>query len=114
MLLWLSTQRALNGQLIDDAGNFTTNYAFEGGEIIFRVPHRVRLFCQNNSADQNRQWLYMEATDMATVCNADEPAQPLIPVNSFNIIKQGEGVVVTMQARGTGGKTMNFQRYFGR
>jgi prepilin-type N-terminal cleavage/methylation domain-containing protein len=105
---------ALNGQLKDDAGNFISTYQFEGGEIVFRVPHRVRLFCQDNPSDQNRKWLYMEATDMATGCHADEPAQPLIPVNSFDIKRQGEGIVVTMQVRGTDGKTTDIQRNFAR
>lgn len=105
---------ALNGQLKDDAGNFITNYPFEGGEIIFRVPHRIKLFCQDNPADQNKKWLYMEATDMAAQCGADEPAQPLIPVNSFDIKRRTEGIVVTMQVRGTDGKTVDIERYFAR
>jgi prepilin-type N-terminal cleavage/methylation domain-containing protein len=105
---------ALNGQLKDDAGNFITNYGFEGGEVVFRVPHRVRLFCQDNPADQNNKWLYMETVDMAANCNASEPAQPLIPVNSFDIKRQAEGVVVAMQVRGTGGKLINIQRHFAR
>ena len=105
---------ARNGQLSDGAGGLTTDYALEGGEVIFRVPHRIRLFCQPNSADQNRRWLYMEATDMASACTAHEPRQPLIPVNSFNIVTQSEGVVVTMQVRGPNGNIINTQRHFAR
>jgi len=115
--------RALNGKLTDNAGNLTTTYAFEGGEIVLRVPHRVRLFCQANPSDRNQNWLYMAATDMAStvnypsvnnLCNSHESAQPLIPVNTFRIQTRGEGVVVDMQVRGTSGKTLDIQRYFGR
>jgi hypothetical protein len=104
----------LNGMLKDNAGNFTSNYEFEGGEIIFRVPHRVRLFCRNNPADRNRRWLYMEATDMASGCTAHEPVQPLIPVNSFDIEVQNQGIVVTMKVRGPNGNTIKTQRHFAR
>jgi len=106
--------KALNGHLKDAAGNFTPDYQFEGGEIIFRVPHRIRLFCKKNSTDQNRRWLYMQATDMASDCTADEPPQPLIPVNSFDIAEQDQGVVVTMQVRGPNGNIINTQRHFAR
>ena len=104
----------LNGMLKDHADNFISNYEFEGGEIIFRVPHRVRLFCKNNTADRNRRWLYMEATDMASDCTAHEPVQPLIPVNSFDIAVQNQGVVVTMKVRGPNGNTIKTQRHFAR
>jgi hypothetical protein len=56
----------------------------------------------------------METVDMAANCNASEPAQPLIPVTSFDIKRQAEGVVVAMQVRGTGGKLINIQRHFAR
>ena len=105
---------ALNGQMKDGTGNFTSNYVLEGGEIILRVPHRVRLFCKKNSADRNRRWLYMEATDMASDCTSNEPVQPLVPVNSFVIAAQGQGVVVTMQVRGPNGNTIKTQRHFAR
>ncbi|HRY35082.1 MAG TPA: hypothetical protein P5249_04170 [Smithellaceae bacterium] len=105
---------ALNGMLKDNAGNFLSTYELEGGEIILRVPHRVRLFCRNNSADQNRRWLYLEATDMASDCTAHEPFQPLVPVKSFDIAIQNQGVVVTMEVRGPNGNTIKTQRHFAR
>jgi prepilin-type N-terminal cleavage/methylation domain-containing protein len=109
-----ATTVALNGMLKDNAGNFLSTYELEGGEIILRVPHRVRLFCRNNSADTNRRWLYMEATDMASDCTAHEPVQPLIPVKSFDIAVQKQGVVVTMEVRGPNGNTIKTQRHFAR
>jgi len=94
--------------------NITGSYTLEGGEVILRVPHLVRLYCKNSPKDNNKRWLYMDVTDMASRCNASETEQPLIPVNSFNVERKGEGVVVTMQVRGTGGKVIDVQRYFGR
>lgn len=105
---------ALNGNLLDPLGNLTTTYTFEGGEILLRVPHRIRLYCQANASDRNQNWLYMQTQDMAPDCNDNEQGIPLIPVNSFRIRTQGEGVVVNMQVRGTEGRTMNMERYFAR
>jgi type II secretory pathway pseudopilin PulG len=113
----------LNGRLKNNSGGWTDTYRFEGGEILLRVPHRVRLFCKANPSDRNQNWLYMAATDMAStvnypnamnLCNSHEAAQPLVPVNTFRIQTQGQGVVVSMQVRATDGKTLDIQRYFGR
>lgn len=109
-----ATATALNGFLKDDSGNNISTYTFEGGEIIMRVPHRIRLFCQNNPQDSNSLWLYMEARDIATNCNDNEPAQPLIPVNSFQANVQGQGININIIARGASGDIMNVQRVFGR
>ncbi len=102
------------GSWMDAGGALTTTYPMEGGEVLLRVPHRIRIFCQNFPADNNRLWLYMEATDMAATCNAVESAQPLVPVNSFKLRAQGNGVWATFQARGQEGKTMDVQRFFAR
>ena len=56
----------------------------------------------------------MEATDMASDCTAHEPVQPLIPVKSFDIAIQKQGVVVTMEVRGPNGNTIKTQRHFAR
>jgi len=104
--------KALNGSL--DSSGSAKIYMLEGGEVLLRVPHLVRLFCKSNASDGGRMWLYMELTDMASDCHAHEKPQPLIPVNAFNVRTQGEGVVVTMQVRGTGGKCMDIERHFGR
>lgn len=108
------TATALNGFLKDGDGNLTEIYNFEGGEILLRVPHRVRLFCQQNSQDNNNLWLYMEAIDMASDCNANEPAQPLIPVNAFQAQNIGQGVRIEIEARGANGQIFPLTRFFGR
>ncbi|MEM1973818.1 MAG: prepilin-type cleavage/methylation domain-containing protein [Thermoplasmata archaeon] len=108
------TVTALNGY-VPDANNVPTEFfRLEGGDLLLRVPHRIKLFCQDNPQDGNRRWLYMEATDMAENCNNNETAQPLIPVNSFNIEQVSNGVRITMEVRGTDGRTVTVQRYFGR
>lgn len=105
---------ALNGFLKDENGNLIDSYNFEGGEIIMRVPHRIRLFCQQNSQDNNTLWLYMEAIDMATDCNAYEPPQPLIPVDSFKAQLFSQGIRIDMETRGSNGQKFPLTRFFGR
>lgn len=105
---------ALNGNVRDSANQLTTTFNIEGGDLLIRVPHRLRLFCQSNPQDNNSLWLYMEATDMSSSCNAHEPPIPLNAVNSFKAEQQGQGVFITMQLRGPDNKTMNVQRFFGR
>lgn len=108
------TATALNGYLKDDNNNLITTYSFEGGEILLRVPHRIRLFCQQNPQDNNNLWLYMEATDMASFCNANIEAQPLIPVNSFQATVIGQGIRINFEAREPNGQIMPTERFFGR
>jgi prepilin-type N-terminal cleavage/methylation domain-containing protein len=114
-----------NGQIDPTATAYSSNqgytynpsnytYSFEGGEIILRVPHRIRLYCQNNSQDNNTLWLYMEATDMATECNADEAPQPLVPVNSFQASTEGQGIRIQIDIRGNNGNRMTVERVYGR
>ncbi len=104
----------LNGFLRDENGNLTDIYSFEGGEIIMRVPHRIRLFCTQNSQDNNNLWLYMEAKDMATDCNDNEPPQPIIPVNSFKAQIVSQGIRIDMEVRGLNGQIFPLTRFFGR
>ncbi len=105
---------ALNGFELDAGNNQVTNMNLEGGDLLLRVPHRVRLFCQNNPNDNNQLWLYMEAFDTSNDCNADEAPAPLVPVNSFTVRNEGQGVRVTTAVRGPDNNTMTVQRFFGR
>lgn len=105
---------ALNGNLLDASGNPTPSMNLEGGDLLLRVPHRIRLFCGFNVQDNNTIWLYMQATDMSTNCNANEPAQPIMPIRSFDAEQFAQGVRVTIQARGPDGQVTRVQRYFGR
>ncbi len=62
------------------------NRQLAAGDIIQRSPFHIRLFCQQNSNDSNRIWLYVKMTDTAAACNAgDSTAQPVMPVDAFNV-----------------------------
>ncbi|RMH80866.1 MAG: hypothetical protein D6674_02175 [Acidobacteria bacterium] len=109
--------RAQNGQLETFQGNtriLTDQLTLEGGDMLVRVPHRIRFFCQNNPQDNNNLWLYVETTDMANNCNWNEPPIPIVRVNSFQIEQvPNAGVLVNMQVNQEG-RAITIQRFFGR
>lgn len=59
------------------------------GDYIHRLPHKIKLYCDSNSNDNNRRWLYADLTDQsAGYCNDNEPASPITPVDEFKIIEK--------------------------
>jgi len=71
-----------NGFIMNQAGEFQNWLLLEGGDVIVRVPKRVHLYCENGP--DNRLWLKMDLTDMAEMCNQDEPALNISPVENFH------------------------------
>ncbi len=62
----------------------------QAGDIIQRTPHKIRLYCANNSNDGNRKWLYVDLTDQsAGYCADNESASPITPVESFTVSALG-------------------------
>ncbi|MDI6801642.1 MAG: hypothetical protein QMD01_06285 [Thermodesulfovibrionales bacterium] len=56
----------------------------KSGDFIQRFPHQIRLYCNANSRDGGRTWLYADMTDTTSNCgSSDEPATPIAPVNNF-------------------------------
>ncbi len=53
------------------------------GDVIHRAAHRIRLYCQANSNDGGRTWLYADLTDFYGACNENETATPIAPVDEF-------------------------------
>lgn len=86
----------------------------EGGDLLLRVPHRIHLFCRPNPRDNNKLWLYMEATDMAEECHKDELPQPLVPVEEFHVENIGNAIRVRVTYRSEDGKTLSIERIYGR
>lgn len=102
------------------------------GDYIHRIPHKVRLYCANNSADNNRTWLYVDLTDQSGgYCSDNEPASPIAPVDEFKIIEKypagctpGNGNCNAIKARivfrsysqkhGGGFDTYTVEKVFGR
>ncbi len=105
---------AINGFELDTNNQPTQILNLEGGDLLMRVPHRVRLFCQNNPNDNNKRYLYMQAFDMSNDCNNDETPEPLVPVNSFKIQQEGQGIRVKITVRSQDDGTMTVERFFGR
>ncbi|NPB07988.1 MAG: type II secretion system protein [Aquificae bacterium] len=103
-------------------------FPLEGGDLLIRVPHRVRLFCKENPSDNNRLWLYMEAIDVAEEVMPDVPncrsnpedtdpsegESPLVPVESFQVTLLENAIQVDVVYRGEEGETMRMVRVYGR
>lgn len=112
---------AQNGNLIDPiTGRPTNRLLLEGGDLLLRVPHRITIFCAPNPQDNNTLWAYIRAQDVATNCNANEPPQPLFPVDSLQATVQGNGVLLDIvfrnhrQPTDPEYRTFRVQRIFGR
>ena len=115
------TVTALNGNLIDPVtGESTNTLLLEGGDLLLRVPHRITLFCRPNPQDNDTLWVYMRAQDTAANCNANEPPQPLFPVESMQASIQNNGVLLDIIFRNNHQpsdpeyRTFRVQRIFGR
>ncbi|QER42573.1 hypothetical protein F1847_07395 [Thermodesulfobacterium sp. TA1] len=99
----------------------TDRINLEGGDLLIRTPHLIHFFCNQNPNDQNNLWLYVEATDVASSCNSNEPAMPIARVNSFKVLSQNNGVLVRIEVvtteRKFGTETpkiIRVERFFGR
>lgn len=107
---------ATNGQIETFIGNrrvLTDRLNLEPGDLLIRVPHRIRFFCQNNPADNNQLWLYVQTTDLAEQCNQNEPPMPLVRVNRFNTQITDNGILATIDVVEEG-RVLTVQRFFGR
>ena len=92
----------------------SNKFKLDGGDLLLRVPHRIHLYCRPNPRDNNRLWLYMEATDMAEDCNRNEPPQPLVPVEEFHVQNIGNAIRVQVTYRSEDGETFTIERVYGR
>lgn len=57
------------------------------GDVIQRVPHSIRLYCNNNSQDSNRRWLFADLNETSPFCGANDPPAPIAPVDRFEVIQ---------------------------
>lgn len=111
---------ARNGRVCATVGStqyLTDKLQLQPGDIIIRVPHRVRFFCSSNPQDQNRLWLYVQTYDMSS-CNNNEGPTPIIRVNKFKAQPMENGIFVSMEVleevRPGQLKTLYVQRFYGR
>jgi len=75
------TATIYNGNVTNQQGQLQNWLLLEGGDIVIRVPKRVRLYC--DPGPDNRLWLKMDLTDMAEDCVVNEPSINISPVESF-------------------------------
>jgi len=75
------------------------------GDIIYRAPHLIRLYCANNGSDGGRKWLYVDLTDVFCSTGVNELATPIAPVNAFTATAIPESPLPagTTCAAGSGG-----------
>lgn len=61
-----------------------TSIPVQSGDVIHRTPHRIRLYCNENPADGDSRWLYVDLTELSNgFCTDSESALPIAPVDSF-------------------------------
>lgn len=112
---------ARNGQLETWVGNtrvLTDRLNLEPGDLLVRVPHRIRIYCDVNPQDNNNLWIYVQTTDMSRDCNQNERPFPLVRVDRFTTQVADNGLLVDLTVReDLGGgrfRTLNIQRFYGR
>lgn len=93
----------INTQAYKDLGGTI----LESGDYIIRVPHKITLYVNNG-------YLYMDRTDVATVCNDNENAVKIAKVESFKATKIGRSIRVDITFIGNSGSKLTLTRYFGR
>ena len=88
-------------------------YTLQPGDIIIRVPHKVRLYAKSTS---DGYWLYLNKTDMATGTNEESMLAKLKDLDSFKVYAQGHTLKIEMefQSQSTPEKVLKIERYFAR
>lgn len=110
------TATAKNGKLKIYQGSsqiFTDKLTLEGGDLLIRVPHRIRLYCNQNERDDNKLWLYAAVTDMAENCRKEEPPRPLFRVDSFKVTDTDNGLLIKISVNENNG-SYTVERFYGR
>lgn len=91
------------GTIVDSNSSSILSILFQGltttastvnlmdGDIIFRSPHRIKLFIKSNPLDSNKNWLYVNLTPIASKCasNGGIVEEPIAPADSITAKKLG-------------------------
>ena len=87
----------------------SSTYTLSDGNIISRVPHRVRIYVQDG-------WLLVDKEDMAAACGANENAVRLAPVENFSVTTNGQTVIldITFKSQTRPVQTFRVIKVFGR
>jgi prepilin-type N-terminal cleavage/methylation domain-containing protein len=112
----------------------STSVVLQGGDMINRAPHQIRLYVAANANDGNRNWLYTDLTDTSACAlhynQANNNTIPVAPVDGFRVTLLPSGcdatsggctsaqVSVTFRSQSTkydrGTNTYQVARVFGR
>lgn len=84
----LSAGTTQNATMDDEMSPWSGNIwrTVKRGDVIHRAAHRIRLYCNYNSNDENRKWLYVDLTEQyGNYCNENEKASAIAPVENFEV-----------------------------
>lgn len=100
---------AQSSALVNGPDNST--YALQPGDIIIRVPHKVRLYVKSTS---DGYWLYLNKTDMATTSGNSIAIAKLKDSESFKVFAQGRALKILIEFRSQSKpeKNLKIERYF--
>lgn len=106
---------AKSNSLVTLVSNLSHTYTLQPGDIIMRVPHKVRIY---EKYDTDGYWLCIEKTDMANLTK--EPEKRIIAKlkdgESFKVYKEGKGLrlEIEFESQSSPKKTLKIERYFAR
>jgi prepilin-type N-terminal cleavage/methylation domain-containing protein len=98
--------------LVNALVNGTGNYTLQPGDMITRVPHKVRLYVDSTS---DGYWLYIEKTDMADPTKQSTTMLGRVKdSNSFKVYGERRAIKVEVefQSQSKPEKTLKIIRYF--
>lgn len=104
---------AQSSALVNLVNGTAGSYTLQPGDIIIRVPHKVRLYPKSTS---DGYWLYLEKTDMATGTNEENAIAKLKGPDSFKVFVQGHTIKfeVEFQSQSKPEKVLKIEKYFAR
>uniref|UniRef100_A0A7C4JQN1 Uncharacterized protein n=1 Tax=Thermodesulfobacterium geofontis TaxID=1295609 RepID=A0A7C4JQN1_9BACT len=110
---FIGTPNAQSSALVVNFNETASTYTLQPGDIIMRVPHKVRLYAKSTS---DGYWLYLNKTDMATGTNEEKMLAKLKDLDSFKVYAQGHTLKIEMgfQSQSTPEKVLKIERYFAR
>ncbi|MCX7738183.1 MAG: prepilin-type N-terminal cleavage/methylation domain-containing protein [Hydrogenothermaceae bacterium] len=97
----------VSSSLIEPGNQNPQTITLSPGDYITRVPHQIKIYVNNGK-------LYMDRTDMASVCKDNENSVMLGNVSKFLAQKEGRSVRLDITFIDSTGKTFSITRYYGR
>jgi prepilin-type N-terminal cleavage/methylation domain-containing protein len=95
--------------------NGTGNYTLQPGDMITRVPHKVRLYV-NYDSDDKGYWLYIKKFDIGRGTTYTTKLGRVKDLDSFKVYSEGRAIKVEVefQSQSKPEKTLKIIKYFAR